>query len=248
MNKLIKILKDLKQTSDIIGLKAEFETEGASYKDICRLKELALKTGLLTEIKIGGCGAVRDLFECKELNADIITSPMIESAYALKKFTESADSVYGSKNLPLLYINIETKTAVNNADEIIKSEAFRRIDGIILGRSDLASSMNIANASDEKINKIIKSLYKKAGLYNKKFITGGKIKPEEARLLAEYADYIETRKIMFGRNVTKYNIIKAIEFEILWMQNKHNKTDMDIRRIDELTKRLDNREYLRDAV
>ena len=41
MEKLLNYLSDLKTNFNAIGIKAEFETEGASFDDICLLKELS---------------------------------------------------------------------------------------------------------------------------------------------------------------------------------------------------------------
>ena len=98
--------------------------------------------------------------------------------------------------------------------------------------------MNLTDVSDIKIMEIIKSLYEKTKLYNKKFIIGGKIKPEEVDIISQYTDFIETRKIIFGKKVSRSSIQKAIEFEIYWLQNKRNKTHIDSLRINELTERL----------
>ncbi len=238
MQNLKKILQDLKYNADIAGLKVEYETEGAGLQDVLKLKKLADEFSLTFEIKIGGCGAVRDLKECLDIKPEIIVAPMIESSYALKKFTDSVYSVYKNNLLPHLYINLETITGINNSKEIINSKEFEKIDGIILGRGDLAASMNLTDVSDIKIMEIIKSLYEKTKLYNKKFIIGGKIKPEEVDIISQYTDFIETRKIIFGKKVSRSSIQKAIEFEIYWLQNKRNKTHIDSLRINELTERL----------
>ena len=56
-------LYELKEKYGAIGVKAEFETEGLYLEEAYRLKDLAFNAGLETTIKIGGCGAVKDLNE-----------------------------------------------------------------------------------------------------------------------------------------------------------------------------------------
>ncbi len=248
MNELNEILADLKKRKGIIGLKAEFETEGAEYEEICALKKLAIENALTLEIKIGGCGAIRDLYQCKKINADKIVAPMIESEYALKKFISGVQSVYKNTQFPLLFINIETITGIKNINEILKSKYIEYIDGIILGRGDLAASMNIDNSSDSKIAEITELMFQKTRVYGKKLIIGGKIKPEEINLLVKCSDNIETRKIVFNSNVSADDILRAIEFEIIWIEKKSNKTICDYERINELTNRLKTKEQIQNAV
>ncbi|MFA5276435.1 MAG: citrate lyase beta subunit, partial [Candidatus Omnitrophota bacterium] len=62
-NKMLKILKDLKDNHHVIGVKAEFEAEGTRIEEALRLKEVVTKAGLELTIKIGGCEAVKDMYD-----------------------------------------------------------------------------------------------------------------------------------------------------------------------------------------
>lgn len=238
MDKLNKILADLTQSANISGLKAEFETEGASFEDIEKLKKLTIDFNLNLEVKIGGCGAVRDLIQCREICADIIVAPMIETEYSLQKFVTCVNEVYENINMPDLYINIETITGVNNLDNIFASKYFEQIKGVVLGRGDLALSLNSINADDEKIKEINKLVYQKTKKFNKKLLLGGKIKACEADYLFYFADAVETRKIVFENKVESCDIIKAIDFEIAWIESKNHKNKLDNVRVEELRNRL----------
>ena len=240
MDKLNKILVDLKQLANISGLKAEFETEGASFEDIEKLKKLSIDFDLNLEIKIGGCGAVRDIIQCKEISADVIVAPMIETEYSLQKFITCINEVYENKNTPDLYINIETITGVNNLEHIFASAYFEQIKGVVLGRGDLAQSLKTVCVDDTRIKDINKFVYEKTKAYNKKLLLGGKIKANEASYLFDYADAVETRKIVFENKVEYCDIIKAIEFEIAWIESKQFKNQLDKKRIEELKKRLES--------
>lgn len=239
MDKLSKILTDLKQSANISGLKAEFETEGASFEDIEKLKKLSIDFNLDLEIKVGGCGAVRDLIQCREIEADIIVAPMIETEYALQKFVTSVNDVYEKINIPRLYINIETITGVNNLDNIFLSKYFEQISGVVLGRGDLALSLNMTNTNDDKIKEINKFVFEKTKKYNKKLLLGGKINANEAIYLFNYANAVETRKIVFENKIQTCDIIKAINFEISWIESKNHKNRLDSKRVEELKNRLE---------
>ena len=239
MDKLNKILVDLKQSANISGLKAEFETEGASFEDIEKLKKLSIDFDLNLEIKIGGCGAVRDIIQCKEIGADVIVAPMIETEYSLQKFITCINEVYENKNTPDLYINIETITGVNNLEHIFASAYFEQIKGVVLGRGDLAQSLNAVSVDDARIKDINKFVYEKTKAYNKKLLLGGKIKANGASRLLSFADAVETRKIVFENKVEYCDIINAIEFEIAWIEGKQFKNQLDKKRIEELKKRLE---------
>ena len=104
-----KLLYELKNNYNAAGLKAEFESEGASYEEVEELKQLSLQSGLPLTLKIGGCGALRDMINAKKIGVNAIVAPMIESKYALNKFIQTYRTVYKEFNIDL-YINIETET------------------------------------------------------------------------------------------------------------------------------------------
>ena len=85
-------------------------------------------------VKIGGCEAKNDIFFCKKISTDSIVAPMIESEYALKKFIQCA----GKNKKNKLLVNLETNLSLVNLSKILNSNAFKLLDGIVIGRSDLA--------------------------------------------------------------------------------------------------------------
>ena len=90
MNKLekqmVETLKDLKQNHHVLSIKAEFEAEGTRLEEAMRLKEVVTKAGLDMTIKIGGCEAIKDMYDAKVIGINAIVAPMIESPYAMEKF------------------------------------------------------------------------------------------------------------------------------------------------------------------
>ena len=84
--KMVLILQDLKENHHVVGVKAEFEAEGTRLEEAMRLKEVVSKAGLDLTIKIGGCEAIKDMYEARVIGVNKIVAPMVETAYALKKY------------------------------------------------------------------------------------------------------------------------------------------------------------------
>ena len=232
----MNLSENLKQNFHAVGLKAEFEAEGSTYEEVLALKKLGDKNNLPIVLKIGGCGALRDIEEAKKIGVSSIVAPMIESKYALNKFIETVRKVYSEDEKINLYINIETITGFKAIDEIINDKDFNYIKGIVFGRNDLAESMGIGNVEDSRIFEIAEEISKK--IKDKEFVIGGKITENSLSFIKKLPiTRFETRKVILDKDADIESIHKAIEFEILWIKNKNIKSIEDYKRLENLEKR-----------
>ena len=242
---IIELLDDLKNNHGAIGLKVELEDEGASFKDLWLAKRFCLDSDLDLSVKIGGCGALNDLNEIKNLGAGCIVAPMIESSYAVKKFIQSIKKVYAGPGnyVPKLFINIETIAGYKNMEEILLIPESEEISGIVIGCFDLAKSIGLEckDTNGEEIFKIVNDLTSQISNSGKKIIIGGGISADSINFLNRLnvkINNIETRKVIFDAQSILENkdfdaLLKAIKFEILWL----NLTQKDSQRINILKNR-----------
>src|SRR5512145_895011 len=113
--RMVDQLKELREKHNVVGVKAEFEAEGTRLEEALRLKEVITKAGLDLTIKIGGCEALKDFYDARSIGVTHIVGPMIESAYALKKYLASARTAFPADEFETVrfLVNIETYTACN---------------------------------------------------------------------------------------------------------------------------------------
>ena len=138
MKKIVETLQNLKKFG-ITAVKQSLEDEGVSHEDLILMKKITQKAKLDLNVKIGGCEAKNDIFFCEWLNVKGIVAPMVESPYALRKFLQTISN----KNKQNLYINLESIQAFNNISKILKQTNLKRLTGVVIGRSDLAGSLNL---------------------------------------------------------------------------------------------------------
>ena len=69
-NQLADQLSILKQGDGLFAVKAEFEAEGASFRDLMRLRILTARQEVPLYLKIGGVEALRDIKDAMELGVD----------------------------------------------------------------------------------------------------------------------------------------------------------------------------------
>ncbi len=252
--KMVDVLKDLKENYYVVGVKAEFEAEGTRLEEALRLKEVITRAGLDLTIKIGGCEAIKDMYDARSIGVNRIVAPMIESPYSLSKYLAAASFVFPDdemKNIKFL-ANIETNTGYKNFDDMLKIKNIRKLSGIVLGRVDMCGSLGLTreDINSDKIFEIASDLLFKAKKADLECVVGGGVGKEALpfmrRLKKGILDRYETRKVIFKcpqalNDKAEVGILKAVGFELMWLKNKRNFyskiSEEDNHRIEMLEKR-----------
>lgn len=257
--KMVDALIDLRENHHILGVKAEFEAEGTRLEEALRLKEVVTRAGLDLTIKIGGCEALKDMYDARTIGVNAIVAPMIESSYALKKYVQSTRLAFpeDERDEISFMINVETITGFNNVDAMLELPEAQDIIGIVLGRVDMSCSIGMTREyiNSEEIFNMANILAAKAEKYNKKLVIGGGVSahslPFFKKLPKKSFCKFETRKIIFDAqkaladiNADK-GILKAVGFELMWLKNKrdfygmiHNEDTQRIEMIEERYRKL----------
>lgn len=237
MNKLelqmVDILRELKEKYGAISVKAEFEAEGIRLEELLRIKEISMVAGLGLTMKIGGCESIRDMLEAHTVGVNYLVAPMIESAYALQKYLQAVEKVFSSDEIKHIEIlcNIETISAKKNLEEMLEIQEISLLKGIVIERVDLSLSSGLDDNSinNEEINQMVLSIIKNAKKNKLLCVIGGGVSkyslPFFRSLPDGYLDRYETRKVCFVspkalKNEPEKGILKALEFELLWLKNK----------------------------
>ncbi|MDX2254527.1 MAG: aldolase/citrate lyase family protein [Pseudanabaenaceae cyanobacterium bins.39] len=229
-SRMTELLTEMREKYHVTGVKAEFEAEGTRMNEAIRLKEIAMSAQVGFNLKIGGCEAIRDLYDAVILGAERIIAPMIESSYALHKFLKAADTYLVDQQMELL-INLETITACENFDSMLKLSDLSQLNGVVIGRVDLSGSLGLERSqidTDLKVKSLALEMAAKAKERGLKVVIGGAITTKSLEFLqsfpAGHIDRFETRKVIFNCPDALHNspiaFTKAAEFEMLWLRNK----------------------------
>lgn len=231
---MVELLLELKEKYNVSGVKAEFEAEGTRMEEAMRLKEVSLKAGLGLNLKIGGCEAIKDMFDAISLGVDRIIAPMVETPYALKKYLSAVNLAFGngqSEDVEYL-INLETITSFKNFDEMLSIPTIKGLHGIVIGRVDLSGSMGLTreHINSQEVLDIALAIAQKAKSAGLSVVVGGGVSvhsiPFFQAFPAGHIDRFETRKVVFqcpdALDNKEEAFLKAVEFEILWLKNKKN--------------------------
>lgn len=259
MNKLektmVQTLLDLKENHHVLGVKAEFEAEGTRMEEALRLKEVVMAAGLGLTIKVGGCEALKDMYDARVIGINTIVAPMIESPYALKKYMQAANLVFpeDERNEIKFMANIETIYGFKYLEEILSGESAKDLTGIVFGRTDMSGSLGMSpdDINHDKILKYAQEMAEMTLKYNKELVIGGGVSamslPFFKKLPKNSLSRFETRKVIFDAqksmedNNADKGILKAVGFELMWIKNKRDFYGMihkeDAKRIEVLESR-----------
>lgn len=252
--KMVDSLVDLKENHHVNGIKAEFEAEGTRIEEMLRLKEVCDRSGLGLTIKIGGCEAVRDMYECRTIGVARIVAPMVESAFALQKYLNAVKLAFPPderKDIDFA-VNTETISACRAFPEMLNLPEIGQLNGVVMGRVDLTGSMGMSreDINHPEVLELTRALFKLAKAKNLETAVGGGVSayslPFFRQLEPGLLDRYETRKVIFkcpealGESADK-GILKAVGFELMWLKNKRDYYKLiaaeDNNRIEMLEKR-----------
>lgn len=231
--KLSELVRRISERGHLKSIKAEFEAEGTRSDELLRLLDVTRTCNVPLTLKIGGCEAVKDLYEARQFGARYIVAPMIESDYALRKFCDTIYKVYPADEAAEIdfLFNVETIQAYNSFEDILEV-AFKNpvISGVVFGRTDFSGSLGIkGDVQNERVTECIEIIASRLMQTNLDLVVGGAISiaslPELIRIARHRLTRFETRKVVFdGARLADQSLadslLDAVHFEILWLVNK----------------------------
>ena len=233
---MVEILERGRTNFGVVSVKAEFEAEGTRLEELLRLVDIARSAQLPLTVKIGGCEAIRDLLESKQIGVRYVVAPMVETAYAASKYVAAKEIVYteDEKVDTDFLFNLETITGFNNRKEMI-DEISKPIgaDGVVFGRVDFVGSMGLSRNTinhPETTNYVLE-VAKLCKAADKQLVMGGGVSIDSLNVIKEVhavrLDRFETRKVVFDAGQAlqtdiEAGLLNAVHFELLWLQNKRD--------------------------
>lgn len=233
---MAEILRRGREEYGVVSVKAEFEAEGTRMDELLRLVDIARSAGLPMTVKIGGCEAIRDLLEAKQIGVRYIVAPMVETAYALQKYIDAKNLVFDeeeTEDTDFLF-NMETITCYENRKEIVDIAASARgANGVVFGRVDFVGSLGRKRdtINDDDVTDRILDVCGLLQERNLDLVIGGGVSIDSLDVVRKIASVhltrFETRKVVFGREAADLadldkGLLNAVHFELLWLLNKRD--------------------------
>lgn len=233
---MTEILTDLKDNFGTATIKAEFEAEGTRVDELLRLVDVTRAAGLPLTVKIGGCEAIRDLLESKQIGVKYVIAPMVETSYAASKYLAAKDIVYTDEEQEDtdFLLNIETITGFDNRESIFEAiKGEKGIDGVVFGRVDFTGSLGWGREAinEQRTTDYVLEIARLCAEYDKQLVVGGGVSNDSVSALRQIHDIrldrFETRKVVFDASSalsldTEAALIQAVRFELLWLENKRD--------------------------
>jgi len=254
---MTEILSDLATNYGVATIKAEFEAEGTRVDELLRLVDMTRSAGLSLTVKIGGCEAIRDLLESKQIGVRYVIAPMVETGYAASKYVAAKNIVYSPDEQADtdFLLNIETIAGFDNRQDIFEAISVENgVDGAVFGRVDFTGSLGWGREAinEQRTTDYVLSIAELCKKYDKQLVVGGGVSYESVPALKQIhevrLDRFETRKVVFDANKALAGdiegaLVKAVQFELLWLENKRDYytgiADEDGKRIKMLSARFE---------
>jgi hypothetical protein len=231
---MVRILRTGAEEFGYVSVKAEFEAEGTRPDELLRLVDIARSANLPLTVKIGGCEAIRDLLESKQIGVRYVVAPMVETSYALSKFIAAKTAIFSTEeaeDTDFLF-NVETSTAFNNRKSIIELASGKPgVNGVVFGRVDYVGSLGAHRDSinTDAVTERIVDIANDCRANDLDLVVGGGVSRDSIAALktirAAHLTRFETRKVVFSASALDHpnieqGLLAAVHFELLWLMNK----------------------------